>query len=153
MPIQRVQPQDQTNASIWEDRHDENQTGPAARRRRPGPRCHRDARAKADEVEVLHWWTSGGEAAALNVLKKDLEKPRASPGRTCRSPAAAATQAMTVLRARVTAGKPPDRRADARLRHPRLGASRACSATSNDVAAKEGWDKVVPTALQKLLEI
>src|SRR5262249_59689255 len=24
-------------------------------------------------VEVLHWWTSGGEAAALNVLKKDLE--------------------------------------------------------------------------------
>lgn len=27
----------------------------------------------APEVEVLHWWTSGGEAAALNILKKDLE--------------------------------------------------------------------------------
>lgn len=27
----------------------------------------------AEEVEVLHWWTSGGEAAALNVLKDDLE--------------------------------------------------------------------------------
>ena len=27
----------------------------------------------AEEVEVLHWWTSGGEAAALNVLKQDLE--------------------------------------------------------------------------------
>ena len=26
-----------------------------------------------DGVEVLHWWTSGGEAAALNVLKDDLE--------------------------------------------------------------------------------
>lgn len=25
-------------------------------------------------VEVLHWWTAGGEAAALDVLKKDLEK-------------------------------------------------------------------------------
>ena len=24
-------------------------------------------------VEVLHWWTAGGEAAALDVLKKDLE--------------------------------------------------------------------------------
>ena len=23
----------------------------------------------AADVEVLHWWTSGGEAAALNVLK------------------------------------------------------------------------------------
>ena len=27
----------------------------------------------AEGVEVLHWWTSGGEAAALDVLKKDLE--------------------------------------------------------------------------------
>ena len=26
----------------------------------------------AGEVEVLHWWTSGGEGAALNVLKDDL---------------------------------------------------------------------------------
>ena len=23
---------------------------------------------------MLHWWTSGGEAAALNVLKQDLVK-------------------------------------------------------------------------------
>lgn len=28
--------------------------------------------AQASDVEVLHWWTSGGEAAALNVLKDDL---------------------------------------------------------------------------------
>ena len=27
----------------------------------------------AESVEVLHWWTAGGEAAALGVLKKDLE--------------------------------------------------------------------------------
>ena len=26
-----------------------------------------------NSVEVIHWWTSGGEAAALNVLKEDLE--------------------------------------------------------------------------------
>ncbi|MER8652964.1 hypothetical protein NKH44_31590, partial [Mesorhizobium sp. M1121] len=26
------------------------------------------------EVQMLHWWTSGGEAAALNVLKGDLAK-------------------------------------------------------------------------------
>ena len=30
------------------------------------------AHAQAADVEVLHWWTSGGEAAALNVLKEDL---------------------------------------------------------------------------------
>ncbi|HCD84641.1 MAG TPA: sugar ABC transporter substrate-binding protein, partial [Agrobacterium sp.] len=57
----------------------------------------------AENVEVLHWWTSGGEAAALDVLKKDLEAknitwtdmPVAGGG---------GTEAMTVLRARVTAG-------------------------------------------------
>ena len=62
--------------------------------------------ASAQEVEVLHWWTSGGEAAALNVLKQDLEgkgigwadMPVAGGG---------GSDAMTVLRARVTAGNPP----------------------------------------------
>ena len=60
--------------------------------------------AQAADVEVLHWWTSGGEAAALNVLKQDLEgqgigwqdMPVAGGG---------GEQAMTVLRARVTAGR------------------------------------------------
>ncbi len=26
------------------------------------------------EAEVLHWWTSGGEAKALQVLKNDFAK-------------------------------------------------------------------------------
>ena len=38
----------------------------------------------AADVEVLHWWTSGGEAAALNVLKDDLSV-KVSVGRTCQS--------------------------------------------------------------------
>lgn len=29
--------------------------------------------AHANEVEVLHWWTSGGEARAANVLKELME--------------------------------------------------------------------------------
>ncbi len=60
----------------------------------------------ADEVEVLHWWTSGGEAAALDVLKKNLE----SQGVTWKDMPVAGgggEAAMTALRARVTAGDPP----------------------------------------------
>ena len=60
----------------------------------------------AEEVEVLHWWTSGGEAAALNVLKQDLE----GQGVTWQDMPVAGgggSEAMTVLRARVTAGNPP----------------------------------------------
>ena len=103
--------------------------------------------AHADEVEVLHWWTSGGEAAALNVLKKDLE----SKGVTWADMPVAGgggEQAMTALRARVTAGNPP-------TAVQMLGfditdwAKQGVLADVSGVAAKEGWDNVVPAALQK----
>jgi glucose/mannose transport system substrate-binding protein len=103
--------------------------------------------ALANDVEVLHWWTSGGEAAALNVLKQDLESqgigwqdmPVAGGG---------GTQAMTVLRARVTAENAP-------TAVQMLGfditdwAKEGALANLNDIAAAEGWDGVVPAALQK----
>ena len=102
--------------------------------------------ATAADVEVLHWWTSGGEAAALNVLKEDLagqdigwqDMPVAGGG---------GTQAMTVLRARVTAGNPP-------TAVQMLGfditdwAKEGALANLNEVAAAEGWDAVVPDALK-----
>jgi len=100
----------------------------------------------ADSVEVLHWWTSGGEAAALNVLKQDLEKE----GVTWQDMPVAGgggEQAMTALRARVTAVNPP-------TAVQMLGfditewAKQGVVADLNDLAAKEGWDKVVPPALQ-----
>ncbi len=97
-------------------------------------------------VEVLHWWTAGGEAAALNVLKGNLEKqgvkwndmPVAGGG---------GEAAMTAVRARVTAGNPPSA-------VQFLGfdltdwAKQGVLADLNPLADKEGWDKVVPKALQ-----
>jgi len=97
-------------------------------------------------VEVLHWWTSGGEAAALNVLKEDLsgqgvgwtDMPVAGGG---------GSDAMTVLRARVTAGDPP-------TAVQMLGfaiqdwAGEGALADLNDLAAEQNWDEVVPAALQ-----
>ena len=102
--------------------------------------------AMAEDVEVLHWWTSGGEAAALNVLKGDLEgqgigwqdMPVAGGG---------GTEAMTVLRARVAAGDPPTAVQALGFDILDWGAQGAL-ANLNDVAAKEGWDDVVPEALQ-----
>lgn len=109
------------------------------------------APAQDGGVEVLHWWTSGGEAAALNVLKGDLEgqgigwtdMPVAGGG---------GEQAMTVLRARVTAGNAP-------TAVQGLGfdivdwAKQGSLADLNTVAAKEGWDDVVPAALQEFAKI
>ncbi|WP_412178776.1 ABC transporter substrate-binding protein [Rhizobium sp. TRM96647] len=101
----------------------------------------------AENVEVLHWWTSGGEAAALDVLKKDLE----SKGITWTDMPVAGgggTEAMTVLRARVTAGNAPT--AVQMLGFDILDwAKEGALGNLDDVAAKEGWDKVIPTALQQ----
>ncbi len=101
----------------------------------------------AENVEVLHWWTSGGEAAALDVLKKDLE----SKGITWTDMPVAGgggTEAMTVLRARVTAGNAPT--AVQMLGFDILDwAKEGALGNLDDVAAKEGWDKVVPGALQQ----
>jgi len=103
--------------------------------------------AAQQSVEVLHWWTSGGEAAALSVLKGNLEKqgvkwndmPVAGGG---------GEAAMTALRARVTAGNPPTAVQMLGFDITDWGKQKVV-ADLNAVAAKEGWDKVVPTALQK----
>lgn len=103
--------------------------------------------AQKESVEVLHWWTSGGEASALNVLKTNLEKqgvtwndmPVAGGG---------GEAAMTAVRARVTAGNPP-------TAVQLLGfdvqdwAKQGVLADLNDLAAKGNWDKIVPPQLQK----
>ena len=102
--------------------------------------------AAAGEVEVLHWWTSGGEAAALNVLKEDLE----SKGVTWQDMPVAGgggTEAMTALRARVTAGNAPT--AVQMLGFDILDwAKEGALGNLNAVASEEGWNDVVPTALQ-----
>ncbi|KXF78567.1 sugar ABC transporter substrate-binding protein [Paramesorhizobium deserti] len=104
------------------------------------------AQDKKESVEVLHWWTSGGEAAALDVLKKDLEKqgigwvdmPVSGGG---------GSEAMTVLRARVTSGNPPT--AVQMLGFDiRDWAEQGALGNLDEVANKEGWEKVIPTALQ-----
>jgi glucose/mannose transport system substrate-binding protein len=98
-------------------------------------------------VEVLHWWTSGGEAAALNVLKGNLEKQ----GVTWKdSPIAGGggEQAMTALRARVSAGIPPTAVQMLGFDIQDWG-KQGVLANLNDLAGKEGWDKVVPAALQR----
>ena len=99
------------------------------------------------QVEVLHWWTSGGEAAALNVLKEDLQAkgigwqdmPVAGGG---------GEQAMTVLRARVTAGNPPTAVQMLGFDIRDWAEQQGVVADLSDTAKAEGWAEVVPEAVQ-----
>ena len=103
--------------------------------------------ADIKEVQMLHWWTSGGEAAALNVLKQDLAKegyawkdvPVAGGG---------GEGAMTALKAMVAAGNPPT--ASQILGYYAVDYAEAGKLGDiTSLATKEDWAKVVPTALQK----
>src|SRR5271156_6356950 len=103
--------------------------------------------ADIKEVQMLHWWTSGGEAAALNVLKQDLSKegyawkdvPIAGGG---------GEGAMTALKAMVAAGNPPT--ASQILGYFAVDYAEAGKLGDiSSLAKKEDWAKVVPQALQK----
>ena len=103
--------------------------------------------ADVKEVQMLHWWTSGGEAAALNVLKQDLSKE----GYAWKDVAVAGgggEAAMTALKAMVAAGNPPT--ASQILGYYAMDYAEAGKLGDiTSLATKEDWAKVVPTALQK----
>jgi glucose/mannose transport system substrate-binding protein len=101
----------------------------------------------ADSVEVLHWWTSGGEAAGLAVLKKTLadqgvewkDAPVAGGG---------GSGAMTTLKARMTAGNPPT--ASQMLGYAILDwAEAGALADLTPIAMANHWDTAIPKAIQK----
>jgi len=103
--------------------------------------------AQAAEVEVLHWWTSGGEAQALGTLRDTLKNqditwkdmPVAGGG---------GSSAMTVLRSRVMSGNAPT--AAQMMGFDILDwGDQGVTANLNAVAAAGNWDAVVPEALKR----
>ncbi|MBC3475468.1 ABC transporter substrate-binding protein [Pseudomonas taiwanensis] len=94
-------------------------------------------------VEVVHWWTSGGEKAAADVLKAQIEKD----GFTWKDGAVAGgggATAMTVLKSRAVAGNPP---AVAQIKGPDIQDWAATGLLDADVlkpvAEQEKWDTLL----------
>nr|WP_277183098.1 ABC transporter substrate-binding protein [Caballeronia sp. BR00000012568055] len=104
--------------------------------------------AHADQIEVLHWWTSGGESKAVGVLKQDVEKQ----GVTWKDFAVAGgsgTNALTVLKTNVVAGHPPSA---AQLKGPSIHDWADQGVLVNIDAAAQGWDKLIPPQVGKFLK-
>ena len=98
--------------------------------------------AFAGEIEVLHWWTSGGEAKALKVLKDGLQ----NKGHTWKDFAVAGgsgSNAMTVLKSRAVAGNPPTA---AQVKGPSIQewGEMGVLRNMNHVAEKNKWDRILP---------
>jgi glucose/mannose transport system substrate-binding protein len=99
-------------------------------------------------VEVLHYWTSGGESAAINVFKDAFAK---AGGKWIDSPVAGGGgDAMNaVLRSRHLANDRPD---IAILKGPNVTEWRDIGVLANleDVAKRDHWDQILPPLLYKL---
>lgn len=95
----------------------------------------------AAELQLMHFWTSGGEAAALDVVKQKAE----AAGITWSDAAVAGGAGMNafqVLQARVAAGDPPA----AMQMHGaqiRQYAEAGLLLDVSDVAVANGWDKAI----------
>jgi glucose/mannose transport system substrate-binding protein len=96
--------------------------------------------ASAGELEVLHWWTSGGEAKAAAELKATMQKE----GHTWKDFAVAGgggDTAMTVLKSRLVSGNPPSA---AQIKGPQIQDYGPLAANLDAVAKAEKWDTLIP---------
>ncbi|MGY0398991.1 MAG: ABC transporter substrate-binding protein [Ostreibacterium sp.] len=106
--------------------------------------------AFAGKVEVLHYWTSGGEAAAAAALKSELEKE----GHEWTDFAVAGgggDNAMTVLKSRAVSGNPPSA---AQVKGPSIQdwAELGLLMNLDDVATPEKWDEILPKVVSKIMK-
>ncbi|MGH8484143.1 MAG: ABC transporter substrate-binding protein, partial [Pseudomonas sp.] len=106
--------------------------------------------ADTGTVEVLHWWTSGGEAKAVETLKQQVTKD----GFIWKDNAVAGgggAAAMTVLKTRAISGNPP---AAAQIKGPDIQEWGALGLLTelDDVAAANQWDKLLPAKVAEIMK-
>ncbi|NWC90612.1 carbohydrate ABC transporter substrate-binding protein [Pseudomonas reactans] len=101
-------------------------------------------------VEVVHYWTSGGEAKSADVLKQLIEKD----GFTWQNSAVAGgggAAAMTVLKTRAVSGNPPSA---AQIKGPDIQewGKLGLLTSIDNVAQANHWDSLLPPSLAELMK-
>lgn len=108
------------------------------------------ASVSAATVEVLHWWTSGGEAHSVAELKKLLE----SQGDTWKDVAVAGgggDNASTVLKSRIVSGSLPTA---AQIKGPSIQewGEQGVLADLSDTAKAGNWDALLPPVVSNVMK-
>ena len=95
------------------------------------------------EAEVLHWWTSGGEAKALQVLKDDFAK-KGGTWKDMPVAGGGGDAAMVTLKSRIVSGDPPTA---AQIKGPTIQEYDEEGVVApyhvNSVASAENWDSLL----------
>ena len=109
------------------------------------------ASAADPQVEVMHFWTSGGEAKALNVIKTALDS-QGVDWKDAPIAGGGGDNAKTVMRARIAAGNPPT--AMLMLGQEIIDWANEGMLTDVNTAANQGnWDKVLPNSVQTFTKV
>lgn len=96
-------------------------------------------------AEVLHWWTSGGEARAVSVLQEEFSS-RGGTWTDMPVAGGGGDAAMTALRARVLSGNAPTA---VQLKGPAIQEwyEEGVLADISAVAEAEGWADILPASI------
>ncbi|MES2126097.1 MAG: ABC transporter substrate-binding protein [Pseudomonadota bacterium] len=108
------------------------------------------ASAVAADVEVLHYWTSGGEARSIAELKKALQA-KGVGWKDFAVAGGAGENASTALKARVIAGNAPTA---AQVKGPAIQewGKEGVLANIDAVASAEKWDSLLPPAVSTIMK-
>jgi glucose/mannose transport system substrate-binding protein len=108
------------------------------------------APSRAADVEVLHYWTSGGEARSAAELKKALAA-RGIGWKDFAVAGGAGDNAATALKARVMSGSPPSA---AQVKGPAIQewGDEGVLANIDAVARAEKWDALLPPAVAAIMK-
>lgn len=106
--------------------------------------------AQAKDVEVLHYWTSGGEAKSVAELKRMLQE-KGHGWKDFAVAGGGGESAMTVLKSRVVSGNPP---AAAQIKGPSIQewGQEGALANIDGVAKAEGWDELLPRVVSDVMK-
>ena len=106
--------------------------------------------SRASELEVLHWWTSGGETRSAQLLRGMMEEQ----GYNWKNFAVAGgggESAMLVLKARAVSGNPPTA-AQIKGHDIQEWAKLGFLTSLEDVAAEENWNTVLPELVSDIMK-
>jgi glucose/mannose transport system substrate-binding protein len=108
------------------------------------------AAAQAQKAEVIHWWTSGGESAAVQELANAFKK---SGGNWVDAAVAGGENARAAAINRIAGGNPPTA---AQFNTSKQYHDIIAAGQLNDidaVASKEGWDKWLPKPVADSIKV
>ena len=112
--------------------------------------AHAQAKPAPLKAEVIHWWTSGGESAAVKTL---ADAYRAAGGEWQDTPIALGEQARSVAINRIVGGKSPTAAQFNTTKQFYDIVDQGLLNNVDDVATRDGWDKFLPEVILNVIRV